>query len=673
MIRKAIPFLVVLLFLVIPLVSYSSEYTCPYGFTLSSDNSTCYTQPQCPTGSSYNSATNRCEEQPSSGDTPCSPGWNYDRENSVCYIQANCPDNSTLQNGQCVTQPTVIDGGQPDNGTAISGWWCSNDSNDPSDAKQCYDIDGGDHLCPIDMERCLATYGDPTCPSGGTVDPTLHKCVSQTGPACPSGYTASGDKCVANPTCPGGSTYNPSTDRCEMAASESGGGGGTSCTTRAWYNNFFGKTFYFNFCIELSNGKIRVNVRDTSFGDYNYHYGSWVDISGGSGSSCVSLNGDYYCVDTSNDNIRVRFTSWDSSIGSTRSFTSNWQPIYSDGSTCGGNSTSYIICLDISNGGIRARLHSYDSGWSYGQWVPILGYTCPSGWTLSGSTCYQAASCPSGGSLDGSTDKCEANYICPSGYTYNSTDNLCEASPQCDNGTFDSDNNQCYEGDNTCPSGDYSCLPYNGANYCSPHSCVDLGDPGNSETTQADLSSYTNDGQRDDNGNCLGTVYIFNGKPYECRTAGLQTMFTNCCSEAYKKQGKVLMILPQCNKEDAKTDQFVQSGVCHYVGKYCSWHVKLLGCLQHKKVYCCFHSKLGRIIQEQGRPQLASFGYSGDWGDPESPNCRGFTPEEFQMLDFNKIDLSEYFGDVAKKVAGKQGEIQQKAQDNIQNFYNNTR
>ena len=26
--------------------------------------------------------------------------------------------------------------------------------------------------------------------------------------------------------------------------------------------------------------------------------------------------------------------------------------------------------------------------------------------------------------------------------------------------------------------------------------------------------------------------------------------------------------------------------------------------------------------------------------------CRGFTPEEFQALDFSKIDLSEYYADI---------------------------
>jgi len=228
-----------------------------------------------------------------------------------------------------------------------------------------------------------------------------------------------------------------------------------------------------------------------------------------------------------------------------------------------------------------------------------------------------------------------------------------------------------------CPYGkQYPCQPYDGAEYCSKYSntCLNLANPSNGYT----YDNITNRDKKPDGtwdnktGECLGHIYIFNGETKECRESGIETMFTNCCHDAYKKQGKILLVLPQCNQEDAKTDMLVQSGVCHKVGTYCK--VKFLGiCLQKAKTYCCFHSKLGRIIQEQGRPQLKDFGYSGDWGSPTSPNCRGFTPTEFQMLDFDKINLSGYFGDIVKKIAGKEGQIQQKAQQNIQNFYKQTR
>jgi conjugal transfer mating pair stabilization protein TraN len=232
-------------------------------------------------------------------------------------------------------------------------------------------------------------------------------------------------------------------------------------------------------------------------------------------------------------------------------------------------------------------------------------------------------------------------------------------------------------GEKICPLGDYPCVDVNGKKMCSRNSCVNMGTGDNIEDISADNSSYQDDGARDADGVCLGQIYIFNGKGYQCRTSGVQTFFKNCCSSgiAMKNQGKILLIIPQCNINDAETVLRKDAGVCHYVGKFCSKKLKFPGssiCLQHKKSYCCFHSKLGRIIQEQGRPQLKSFNCSGSWGDPKSPNCRGLTPEEFQMIDFDKVNLSEYFGEIAEQIQGKAAQIQQTEQEKISNFYQQT-
>lgn len=76
---------------------------------------------------------------------------------------------------------------------------------------------------------------------------------------------------------------------------------------------------------------------------------------------------------------------------------------------------------------------------------------------------------------------------------------------------------------------------------------------------------------------------------------------------------------------------------------------------------------MARIIHEQGRPQLHAFQPDGAWGTPAQPNCRGFSPDEFQALDFSKIDLSEYFDDVQKDLATKIQGSQQTIMENIQN------
>src|SRR3546814_16383748 len=93
-----------------------------------------------------------------------------------------------------------------------------------------------------------------------------------------------------------------------------------------------------------------------------------------------------------------------------------------------------------------------------------------------------------------------------------------------------------------------------------------------------------------------------------------------------------------------ETAMLDSSGMCHFIGSYCT--SSFLGiCLQKAHGECCFNTKLGRIIQEQGRPPLKAF--NGHlWGTAKKPMCRGFTPEAFKALDFRQIDLAEYYADI---------------------------
>ena len=103
-------------------------------------------------------------------------------------------------------------------------------------------------------------------------------------------------------------------------------------------------------------------------------------------------------------------------------------------------------------------------------------------------------------------------------------------------------------------------------------------------------------------------------------------------------------------------------GLCAYVGTYCS--SSFLGvCLTKRKVYCCFESKLSRILQEQGRQQL-----NKPWGKPKTEQCQGFTIDEFARLDLSKMDFSEVyaeFTDAARLPDELQAtqDIQQKIED----------
>jgi conjugal transfer mating pair stabilization protein TraN len=107
-------------------------------------------------------------------------------------------------------------------------------------------------------------------------------------------------------------------------------------------------------------------------------------------------------------------------------------------------------------------------------------------------------------------------------------------------------------------------------------------------------------------------------------------------------------LLSGCEQTDMETAALRSSGYCVEVGEYCSqrwWY----GCVQKAKAHCCFNSKLARIVHEQGRPQLQEFAALAPnyFGQPEAPSCDGFTPLQFQSLDFSTIDLSEYYDDIA--------------------------
>jgi len=99
-----------------------------------------------------------------------------------------------------------------------------------------------------------------------------------------------------------------------------------------------------------------------------------------------------------------------------------------------------------------------------------------------------------------------------------------------------------------------------------------------------------------------------------------------------------------CPQESMETAILNSSGYCIETGEYCQSD-NVFGCSQRANTFCCFNSLLARIIHEQGRPQLSSF--ADGFGDHNNPDCRGFTPEEFQALDFSEIDLSEYYDNVS--------------------------
>ena len=105
-----------------------------------------------------------------------------------------------------------------------------------------------------------------------------------------------------------------------------------------------------------------------------------------------------------------------------------------------------------------------------------------------------------------------------------------------------------------------------------------------------------------------------------------------------------------CDAGDQRTAMAKGQRLCHFVGTTCDKKVAGLGCVKTTEHHVCFNSRLARILNEQGRPQLGR-----DFGTAIRPDSRGFTIEEMEKLDFTKMDLSEFVADVVKEVAGKGG------------------
>ncbi|MCV3442478.1 conjugal transfer protein TraN [Campylobacter sp. IFREMER_LSEM_CL1097] len=158
---------------------------------------------------------------------------------------------------------------------------------------------------------------------------------------------------------------------------------------------------------------------------------------------------------------------------------------------------------------------------------------------------------------------------------------------------------------------------------------------------------------------------MFNKKDNRCRSKDKFFGLTGggCCDK-----DKVFIGLVPCKEDEKKLAKLNKQNRCVEVGEYCSKKIKFIACIQHKKTHCCFNSKLARIFNEQGRPQIGR-----GWGSPKSLDCRGFTPEEFQKLDFSEIDLSDFIADIVgsidvDKIQADSIKIQEKIESNLENL-----
>jgi len=104
--------------------------------------------------------------------------------------------------------------------------------------------------------------------------------------------------------------------------------------------------------------------------------------------------------------------------------------------------------------------------------------------------------------------------------------------------------------------------------------------------------------------------------------------------------------------------------LCHSIGSYCSSRMPILRlCVEKTESYCCFNSRLARIINEQGRVQIGR-----GWGAAESPDCGGFTVSQLQALDFSRMNLSEFYAEIAPTLPDV-GAMGSRAKQKVESYY----
>lgn len=133
-------------------------------------------------------------------------------------------------------------------------------------------------------------------------------------------------------------------------------------------------------------------------------------------------------------------------------------------------------------------------------------------------------------------------------------------------------------------------------------------------------------------------VRAFTGKGQSCRKAFAG--FSDCCKDSGWGNS---VGLAHCDSEEKALGKAKENKLTVSVGEYCS--KKVLGvCLQKKRSYCQFDSKLAQIVQQQGRAWQLGIGFGG----AKSPDCRGITVDELQRINFDRLDFANFYEDLMK-------------------------
>lgn len=139
-------------------------------------------------------------------------------------------------------------------------------------------------------------------------------------------------------------------------------------------------------------------------------------------------------------------------------------------------------------------------------------------------------------------------------------------------------------------------------------------------------------------------ISVFSGDQKKCRRCLNSKHLYDCCYHE-NKEGRGIFIGAlggECNEEERDLYLAVSEGKCKKIGK-------ISELLQTTHVYCCFPTKLSRIVQEEGRKQLGL-----SFGTAKKPKCQGLSLEELGRIDFEKIDFTEFVEELEEKINTKE-------------------
>jgi conjugal transfer mating pair stabilization protein TraN len=197
--------------------------------------------------------------------------------------------------------------------------------------------------------------------------------------------------------------------------------------------------------------------------------------------------------------------------------------------------------------------------------------------------------------------------------------------------------------------------------------------PGNNFITQGVQSMFGSSASMGNAANPFGAAqfssnFSFYGASFSMGPGGFQFVSFDPYSFAAQIALQVVLQLISCEQTDKVLAMKRGNNLCEYVGSWCSKKA-LNVCIQRREGYCCFNSKLAKIINVQGKQQL-----NRSYGNAETPDCSGFTANEMENLDFSKMNLEEFYGDLIKsmpdlaaRTAKNTGLIQQRVDNYFQN------